>query len=634
MKKIQYIHLSKISTKQRSAKKGLMNSNIINSHFETLSTNSLQILLSFLEPKEQILSLSVCSKFKIAFADTNSFDYSHLTVFNRLLNFYFKIEKFSNNYSPYLNVYLNVNLLNISPLNFTSINLNSENELTIRNKAFQYFLTYRQTRTNNNKIYISIPPHDEQCIKTYIQFFQTYKHLSDLKSTIYIKKGFVLNNESIEMMIKLYTLIPNLEKVESNFTKQCLNAIQQEIFKQNIKCVHLNLFSMKESDVLKAVEYFKQHNNCLKEITNKNQKVLCAYNKESIVSIKSGSPFEINDITPMLTNLIEIKFNYASDTFNNYFNSNTFASVSNSIKCIGGFTIENENDCDNIISFINSKLPSLNALHYITFGNEDEDVDMQVLFQYLCSKLQTTSQIEQLNIWGYKLKKQKDYSYCLDKLPNLRKIWEDYDVSSWYDVRFEIEDVFSCNTERQLINNDLEVLVNIISNYLNKKEKGEKYIDIRLYCDEFTVGNLCKYCVDNNKQWIIDAIGSVDYIVDASSNYIDKYVGLSHLNWFEIKRENQMMFKCVKDIKVDVLFVEDSSILKEDIIELMKSMKPHCIIFKRKLNDDVKEIEQIKSIGNSVKIVALINKEECDKVKQCYKDLDFLVIENHINMEI
>jgi hypothetical protein len=147
------------------------------------------------------------------------------------------------------------------------------------------------------------------------------------------------------------------------------------------------------------------------------------------------------------------------------------------------------------------------------------------------------------------------------------------------------------------------------------------------------VGNLCKYCVDNNKQWIIDAIGSVDYIVDASSNYIDKYVGLNHLNWFEIKRENQMMFKCVKDVKIDVLFVEDSSILKEEIIELMKSMKPNCIIFKCKLNDDVKEIELIKSIGNTVKIVALVNKEECEKVKQCYKELDFLVIENHINME-
>jgi hypothetical protein len=93
------------------------------------------------------------------------------------------------------------------------------------------------------------------------------------------------------------------------------------------------------------------------------------------------------------------------------------------------------------------------------------------------------------------------------------------------------------------------------------------------------------------------------------------------------------MFKCVKDVKVNVLFVEDSSILKEDIIELMKSMKPNCIIFKRKLNDDVKEIELIKSIGSSVKMVALINKDECEKVKQCYKELDFLVIENHINME-
>ena len=631
MKKISYIHLSKISTHQRNIKRGPTKTSLNCSHFETLSTNCVQILLSFLEPKEQVKTFTINYKFRSAFAEMNSFDYTYFNAFKSLFHFYFKIEKLSIKNSPYLNIYLNTNILNIPLENFTSLNLPAENEIAIRNIAFQYFLLYRTMRTKNNKIYISIIPHDEFCIQTYIHFFKTYKNISQIKCTLYIGNNFSLTNK-LNDMIKLYTLIPELYNIETNYTKQCLHLIQQEIFKQNINCMHLNVFSTDNNDINKAVEYFKQNNNCLKGIISRNQKVLCEYNKESITSIISGAPFEIADITPILTNLTEIKFNYANNTFDRYFNDNLFTDVSNTIKCIGGFVIEDEDDCDNLVAFINSKLPRVNTLYNITFENDDNyDLMPEELFEYLCSNLKN-SEIEQLVFWGLQFQKRHNYSYCVNHLPKIRKLWEDYDESSWYEHRFEIKDVFACNTDNQLVNEDFQALIKVIGNYLKGKEEGEKYIDIKLFCDDITLGKFCDYCAYIKNDWVIDSIGSIDYEVNVNDGDIEEYPGLKHLNWFEIKRNNEMLFKCIKNVKVDVVSVNNSTLLKDDVIELMKSLKPYCVIFRKALNDDLKEIEIVKSIGNCVQIVVLNNKKECDKVKECYKELNFMVIANNINM--
>ena len=43
--------------------------------------------------------------------------------------------------------------------------------------------------------------------------------------------------------------------------------------------------------------------------------------------------------------------------------------------------------------------------------------------------------------------------------------------------------------------------------------------------------------------------------------------------------------------------------------------------------------EIVKSIGNCVQIVVLNNKKECDKVKECYKELNFMVIANKFKMK-
>ena len=599
MKRTQVIKITPCKKKQLSSNHGKQ-------YFNKLSKNELGHFLSFFNIEEQLKLTELDTNFKSTILSINEVNVKEAKNWFKYICALTKFKNDSKGFSPYLNVYLNINIINLSSKCFgiNSENINKEN---ILKKIIES--NYRETKLD--KLLIQINAQED--FNLYFSILNSLQKdiLTNLKFDIDIPPTLDIGKQTtLEIIKKLFTLISfkNIKPFNSKNLKKLVE-IQNYFISNNIKTIHKYIWSSKNTSIGNAMEFFSKNKNCLLGINNAQGVKLAEYNCDSLkyLNIK-GYPLDDYNIQgdPKFK---KIKFDYPSEEFNSILlDKINFTNLEQ----ISGLIISKEN-----IDLFIKKLNSMNCLkkiHRIKFGlteEEEEDENLkESLFKdfFLGIKNKHSENLVSISTWWKKFKKGKDYEFILSNFPNVRKIQEDYDASGLYDVRLEIDKILSCNAENEFKENDLVAITKMVKNYIKQKKEGENSIKFDLYNSFDRMQQLINYWKSKNENEILDKINYINFIVSDGSS-IGKNLGLKRINVFDLKNDNSTLINSMKEIDVINQVILDKS----------------------------SSVEKINSLteGNNNKIISIVirkddlTKNELDLIKQI-KNLKYLILDEKI----
>ena len=558
-------------------------------YFNKLPKNALGHLLSFFNEEEQLKLIELNSKFKAAILSINEVNENEVKDWYKYIYSLIKLKKYSKGFAPYLNVYLNINIINLSS-NCFHINPDCINKKNVLRKMIES--NYQETKLDKILIQINEP----EDFNLYFSILGSIKKeiLSKLKFDIDISPSIDINNQTIlDSIKKLFNLISfkNIKPFNPQNIKKLVE-IQNFFISNNIKTTHKYIWSSKDSSIDNALKYFSTNKNCLLGINNSQAIKLCDNNIDSLKYINiHGHAFEEFNIQGE-PKLKKIKFDYPSEEFNSILlNKINFTNLEQ----ISGLIISKEN-IDKFIEKINS-MKCLKKITRIKFGlpeEEEEDENIkETLFKdfFLGIKKKHSNNLLVITTWWKQFKKGKDYDFILSNFPNVRKIQEDYDASGLYDTRLEIDKILSCNAEDEFKENDLVAITQLVKNYIEQKKEGENSIKFELFNNFTRMEQLINYWKDKQENKILEKIDYINFSVsDGNKN---KSLFLNKLNVFYFKEENNLLVNSIKETKV----------INQVIVEE---------------NDPVEKINNLIT-GNNIINSIVIRKDDLDK-----KELDFL----------
>ena len=563
MKRTQVIRIIPSKKKNNSNNKG-------KKYFNKLSKNTIGHLLSFFNVEEQLKLIKIDNKFKSAILSINEVEESEAKNWFKYICALMKLKNYSKGFSPFLNVYLNINIINLNT-KFFSINSDNINRIKILKKILED--NYQETRLDKLLIQINEP----EDFNLYFSLLSSMKKevLVNLKYEIDISPLIDIKNETtLDAIKKLFNLISfkNIKPLNPKNIKKLVE-IQNYFISNNIKTIHKYIWSSKNTSIDDAFEYFSKNNNCLLGLNNAQNIKLSEHNIDSLKYINiQGYAFDEFNIqgNPKFT---KIKFDYPSEEFNSILlNKINFENLEE----ISGLIISKQN----INSFIN-KINSMNCLkkiHRIKFGLPEEEEDDEnigeSLFKdfFLGIKNKHGNNLLEISTWWKKFKKGKDYEFILSNFPNIRKIQEDYDASGLYDVRLEIDKILSCNAEDKFQENDLIAITKMVKNYIKQKKEGNNSIKFELFNSFDRMEQLINFWKLKNEKEILDKINYINFIVSDGSNN-GKSIKLDKINVFDFKNDNSLLINSLKEIKTINQVIIDKSTSIDNINKLLSGNK-------------------------------------------------------------
>ena len=562
-------------------------------YFDKLSKNGIFALIKFFDEEEQLKLFTLNNKFKSAFFDINSINqndpinnFKYMALLNNL-------KKQSKGFSPYLNILLNINIINLNPEDI-GVKLDENN----KNNRLKLFIEKYNKESNINKILIQINKNED---------FNNYYNVLNLvnaelrdkfKYDVEISKSIDINQNK-DIIIKLFSLISfkNIKPFNDN-NKVKLVEIQNYFIDNNIKTVHKYIWTQKPALIENAKKYFNVNKNCLLGINNKQCISLCENNKDSINNINMPS-FAISEFNYNDIKLKKIKFIFPSEEFNSVLLNNINF---DNLEEISGLIITRKN-INNYIEKINN-LQNLKKIIRIKFGGmeeeeEDNDEIPKKLFQDFFNGIKNkhSQNLLEITTWFYTFKKGKDYEFILNNFPNIRKIQEDYDASGLYDQRIEINKIFSCNAERPFNDNDLLAITKMVKNYIKQKPEGDNSIKFDLSNNFERMGQLFKYWNKNNEKEILEKINYINYMVMPELNG-DEFIQLNKINYINFVNENQCLVQLLKDVKcINQVIIKENNWFEKNIDFLSNKDIASIVWNKNDLtNNEYENILKIKSI--------------------------------------
>jgi len=602
MKKTQVIRITPTRKKKAYGQEKKNN-------FSKLSRNILTKLLSFFDETEQLKLFTLDSKFKSAYFKIKSIEENEDSK-NSFKYMYFlnNLKKDSKSFSQYLNVLLNINLINLDlksellGIKFT----NEENKYHILISFLESF--YKETRLN--KFLIQINEKED-----FNQYYSVLNSINseirqNLKYDIEISKSIDININK-DIIIKLFSLISfkNISPFEDK-NKTKLVEIQNYFIENNIKTEHKYIWSQKQTSIDKAKKYFSTNKNCLIGLNTKQSLSLIEDNKDSIDTINIPS-FAITKFDHPDIKLKKIKFSFPSEEFNKILlNTIKF----DNLQQISGLIITKDN-LNDYIKKIN-KLKNLKKITRIKFGSSEEEEEndnnfeeyKKNLFQDFFNgiKKSQSENLVEITTYFYIFKKGRDYEFILNNFPNMRKIQEDYDSSGLYDERIEISRIFSCNAESAFNENDLCAITKMVKNYIKQKKKGDNTIKFDIYNNFERLAQLFEYWNQKNENEILEKINNINYMVAIDLNDNDT-IELKKINLIYFNNENKYLVQLLKHVKsVNQIVIKEKEIFEKNKVFFMN-----------------------KDIYSIVWNLPSLSKEECENILKI-KSLKYLIIDDNL----
>ena len=195
MKRTQVIKITPIK------KKNFGNNSKGIKYFNKLSKNQIGHLLNFFNEEEQLKLFSLNSQFKSAFLFINEVDENEKKDWFKYTSSLIKLNKDSKGFSPYLNVCLNINIINLIPKCF-GINSDKFNKFNILKKIIEE--NYNETKLN--KLFIQIKEPEDFNLYYSVLNLINKDLLQKLKFDIDISAKIDINPK-IDIIKKLFTLI-------------------------------------------------------------------------------------------------------------------------------------------------------------------------------------------------------------------------------------------------------------------------------------------------------------------------------------------------------------------------------------------------------------------------------------------
>ena len=577
-------------------------------HFSKLSKNILTNLLSLFDETEQLKLFTLDSKFKSAYFKIKSIDENEDSKNSfKYIQFLKSLKKGSKGFSQYLNVLLNINLINLElKSEFQGIKfINEENKYHLlisfleniyKDTGLNMFLIQINEKEDFNKYYSVL-----NSINSEIR--QNLKYEIEISKSIDIK----INKDII---IKLFSLISfkNISPLHDNKTK--LVEIQNYFLENNIKSQHKYIWSQKQTSIDKAKKYFSFNKNCLMGVNTTQSLSLIENNKDSIDTINIPS-FAISKFDHPEIKLKKIKFNFPSEEFNKILLNNI---KFDNLQQISGLIIT-KNNLNEYVAKINN-LKNLKKITRIKFCSSEEEEENDDNFEEYKKKLfqdffngikkSHSKNLVEITTYFYVFEKGKDYEFILNNFPNMRKIQEDYDASGLYDERIEINKIFSCNAENAFKENDLDAITKMVKNYIKQKKEGDNTIKFEMYNNFSRLAQLFEYWNQKNENEILEKINYINYIVEIDLNEND-IIELNKINLIYFNNENRYLVQLLKNVKsVNQVVIKDKSIFEEKTEFFM--------------NKDIYSI--VWNLPN-------LTKEECEKILKI-KALKYLIVEDKL----
>ena len=562
------------------------------SSFNKISKNEIIPLLNLFKEDEQMKLLTLDNKFKMAFYDINLIDSNNPMSEFKYMASLNKLKKESKGFSPYLNIFLNINVINLNPEC-----LNIKLDENIKYKRLKIFIEKYYKETHINKMLIQINEINDFNNYYSVLNLLNYELREKLKYDIEISRSIDIN-QNIDIILKLFNLISfkNIKPFnDKNKTK--LIEIQNYYIEKNIKTIHKYIWTQKQASIDNAKKYFNTYKNCLIGINNKLALPLCDDNKESINAINMVS-YPISKFDYPEIKLRKIKFSFPSEEFNPVLLNNINY---DNLEVISGLIIT-KNNINEFIQKINN-IKNLKKIIRIEFGGDEEEEeneeDQNKLFQDFFNgiKVKHSKNLVEITTWFYIFKKGKDYEFILNNFPNIRKIQEDYDASGLYDQRIEISKIFSCNAEHPLKENDIRAITTMVKNYIKQKVEGDNSIKFDLFNNFELMGQLFEYWNNNNEKEILERINYINFVVGVDLTGNEKIV-LNKINVINFINDNQCLPKLLKDVKnVNQIIIKDNNWLEKNI-DFLKDKNIISIMMNKKelTNNEYESLLKIKSI--------------------------------------
>ena len=594
------------------SKKKNLNNNLGKKYFNKLSKNTIGHLLSFLKEEEELKLITLDNKFKEVIVSNNEISEKESKKWYKYYYSLIKLKNCSKEFSPYLNVYLNINIINLSTENF-GINPDEVNKTNILRK----FIERNYQERKLDKLLIQIK--EAQDFILYYSILNSLKKeiITNLKYEIDISPSIEINTQpTLDTIKKLFSLITfkNIEPFNPKNIKKLVE-IQNYFISNNIKTIHKYIWSTKDTSIDNAAKYFETNKNCLLGINNIQSIKLCENNTDSLkyLNIRGYAldEFNIQDVPKFK----KIKFDYPSEEFNSILlNQIDFTNLEQ----LSGLIISK----DNINPFIQkiNTMKSLKKIIRIKFGlTEEEQEDDKIkesLFKdfFLGIKDKHSNNLVEVTTWWKQFKKGKDYEFILSNFPNVRKIQEDYDASGLMDDRLEIDKIFSCNAEDAFKENDLIAITKMVKNFIKQKKEGENSIKFELFINFERMEQLIDYWKLKQENEILEKINYINFIVSYVIIGI-KPLKIDKINVLDLKNDNNVLIQALKEVKV----INQVILNKTDSVEKINGL----------LSDD-------KNIISIVILKDNLTKDELNILKQI-KNLKYLILdekifnENHMN---
>ena len=570
--------------------------------FNKLSKNEISLLFALFEEEEQLKLFTLNNKFKSAYFDINLINQKDPKNNFKFLASLNKLYKQSKEFCPYLNVLLNINIINLNPEY-----LGAKLDETDKNNRLKIFLEKFHTETNNNKILIQIYQNEDFQIYYSILNLIDSKLRENFKYDVEISRSIDIN-QNIDRIIKLFSLLSfqNIKPFnDKNKTK--LVEIQNYFIENNIKTTHKYIWSQKKTSIENAKKYFNINKNCLLGINNTQSISLCESNKESINIINMPS-FALSEFNFPEIKFKKIKFSFPSEEFNSILLNKLYF---DNLEEISGLVIT-RNNINKYIEKIND-LKNLKKITRIQFGGleEEEKEDLpKKLFQDFFNGIKNrhSGNLVEITTWSYTFRKGKDYEFILNNFPKMRKIQEDYDSSGLYDQRIQIDKIFSCNAENAFKENDLCAITKMVKNYIKQKIVGENIIKFDLFNNFERLAQLIDFWNKNKEKEILDKINYINFEVGAELNGSES-IQLNKINNIYFNNDNRCLIQLLKDVKiVNQVLLQEKSLLDKNIEFFTEKNICSIVWNKSELNsNEYENLMKIKSLNYLILDEKIIN---------------------------
>ena len=567
-----------------------------------MSKNEISLLFALFEEEEQLKLFTLNNKFKSAYFDINLINQKDPKNNFKFLASLNKLYKQSKEFCPYLNVLLNINIINLNPEY-----LGAKLDETDKNNRLKIFLEKFHTETNNNKILIQIYQNEDFQIYYSILNLIDSKLRENFKYDVEISRSIDIN-QNIDRIIKLFSLLSfqNIKPFnDKNKTK--LVEIQNYFIENNIKTTHKYIWSQKKTSIENAKKYFNINKNCLLGINNTQSISLCESNKESINIINMPS-FALSEFNYPEIKFKKIKFSFPSEEFNSILLNKLYF---DNLEEISGLVIT-QNNINKYIEKIND-LKNLKKITRIQFGGleEEEKEDLpKKLFQDFFNGIKNrhSGNLVEITTWSYTFRKGKDYEFILNNFPKMRKIQEDYDSSGLYDQRIQIDKIFSCNAENAFKENDLCAITKMVKNYIKQKIVGENIIKFDLFNNFERLAQLIDFWNKNKEKEILDKINYINFEVGAELNGSES-IQLNKINNIYFNNDNRCLIQLLKDVKiVNQVLIQEKSLLDKNIEFFTEKNICSIVWNKSELNsNEYENLMKIKSLNYLILDEKIIN---------------------------